>query len=233
MATHLQEQTTGPLYDAWAKVYDGTFGRLVHKRHIAAVEHLRAGPGDRVLDLGVGTGMTLPEYPEGVRVLGLDLSAGMLGKAAAKVDEHGLDTVSLVRGDALRTPFADGSFDSVMITHVISVVSDPAGLMAEARRLVKPDGVIVLLNHFLSGSRPVAAIEKAFNPVFVKVGWKSDLTLADCTAGVDVHVRYQFKLATADLWRIVVLAPGPSPVEAAPEVAPDNATTSAASGGTG
>jgi len=205
MAATMQEATTGKLYDLWAKFYDATFGRLVHRRHIRAIELLRPDAGDRVLDLGVGTGMTLPEYRRDIEIVGIDLSPGMLGKAADKVAADRLDHVTLVLGDAMAPPLAEQSFDCIIVTHVISVVSDPAALLDWARRLCKPGGRIIILNHFQSDFAIVRWFERTLNPLFVKIGWRSDLDLGELLADSPLVLDYQCKLSAYDLWQIVVL----------------------------
>ncbi|MEM1445983.1 MAG: methyltransferase domain-containing protein [Planctomycetota bacterium] len=196
-------------YDAWSKTYDATFGRLVHKRQTRAIAELGCEPGMRVLDLGVGTGLSMTKYPEGCRVVGVDLSGGMLRQAKANLERDGHDVTGLIQGDALRTPFADGAFECVMVSHVISVVNDPAALLRECRRVVKPDGRIVVLNHFQSPSRVVGFFEKVLNPLFVRLGWRSDLTLHECLAGQGLQVLYHFKLSAVDFWQVLVLSPTP------------------------
>jgi phosphatidylethanolamine/phosphatidyl-N-methylethanolamine N-methyltransferase len=205
----MEEAKTSGLYDLWAKFYDATFGRLVRRRQVRAVEVLRARPGERVLDLGIGTGMTLPHYPKGVQVVGMDLSPGMLGKARAKAATSGAERIDLILGDAMHPPFAAGSFDHVLITHVISVVSEPPKLLAWARRLVKPGGRIVILNHFQSANPLIRFFERWLNPLFVKIGWRSDLDLAELLRACPMGVEYQFKLSRFDLWQIIVLSDGP------------------------
>lgn len=202
----MNEAETTRIYDFWAWSYDATFGRLVHTRQCRAVEELRLRPGQRILDLGIGTGMTLQQYRDDVTIVGVDLSAGMLAKAAKKAKEHDLRHCQLVQADAMRPPFAERSFDHVIMTHTVSVVSDPAALMAWARRLVKPGGRIVILNHFQSTLRPMAWLESAMNPLFVKLGWRSNLSLEECLTGTGLEVLYQYKLSLVDVWQIVVLA---------------------------
>lgn len=200
---------TSKCYDVWAYFYDHTFGALVHKRHLAAMSHIRAKPGSRVLDLGVGTGMMLPAYPDDITVIGADLSAGMLAKAMLKKQEHNLDHVTLIQANAMFPPLAEQSFDHIMIAHTISVVHEPNKLLLWAQRLVKPGGTIVLLNHFHAHNRFVAFIETITNPIFMKIGWKSDLSLEDCLEGTDLNVHYLFKTSWMDLWQIAVLSPQP------------------------
>jgi len=203
----MSEPATSRIYDLWAKAYDSTFGRLVHKRQTRAIKEMRHQPGDRVLDLGIGTGMSLHQYPDTLEVVGMDLSPGMLAKAQEKVDEHSLGHVKLVLGNALETPFSDHSFDHVVISHTISVVSEPNRLLHEAKRLVKPEGKIIVLNHFRSSQPLVGWFERVANPLFVKIGWRSDLTLEECLDGVGLRVLYHFKTSAVDIWQIVVLSP--------------------------
>jgi len=213
---HMKESWTEKCYDLWSKFYDYTFGALVHKRHIRALHQLRTVPGDVILDLGVGTGMTLPEYSDDITVVGADLSWGMLGKAADKKRAKSLDHVQLVQADAMFPPFSEHSFDHVIIAHTISVVSEPNKLLLWAKRMVKAEGTIILLNHFHASNPVIAFFESLLNPMFIKIGWKSDLALEDCLKGTDLHVRYHFKTSAVDIWQIVVLSPTAPPLQSAP-----------------
>lgn len=219
----MKESITSKTYDVWAWFYDMTFGALVRNRQHRALQHLRAQPGDRVLDIGVGTGMLLPHYPRDVTVIGVDLSAGMLAKAADKKRQAGLDHCRLVRADAMTLPFAAESFDHIVITHTISVVSDPARLIEGATRLLKPRGRIILLNHFRSTSSVIAWFEKLLNPIFVVIGWRSDVALEDVLKLSELNVDYRFKTRLIDLWQIVVLTrsqPRRTPAPALPLTPP-------------
>ena len=202
---NMKESTTSGLYDLWSLFYDYTFGALVRNHQRVAVEQLHLRRGDRVLDLGIGTGMTLPHYPKDARLVGVDLSAGMLAKAARKRDELGMTHCRLVLADAMLPPFKPASFDHLLMSHTITVVSDPQKLLRWASTLVKPGGSIVVLNHFQSTNRLIGWFEKVLNPVFVKIGWRSDVALEDVLRGSDLHVQYGFKTKLLDLWRIVVL----------------------------
>lgn len=204
----MKEPVTSKTYDLWSWFYDRTFGALVQNRQVRAVHQLRTRAGDRVLDIGVGTGMLLPIYPRDVTVVGMDLSGGMLAKAAAKRDEYGLNHCHLVRADAMLPPFAPASFDHIVITHTITVVSDPAKLIRWAAHLLKPRGRIIVLNHFLSTQPLVAWFEKVLNPLFMRIGWRSDLGLEDVLRGTDLQVEYRFKMRLVDLWQIIVLTHG-------------------------
>jgi phosphatidylethanolamine/phosphatidyl-N-methylethanolamine N-methyltransferase len=201
----MKEATTSKQYDSWSWVYDRTFGHLLQHRQQRAIQELRPSPGDRVLELGVGTGIMLPHYPRDIQVVGIDLSAGMLDRAQRRIDEQNLHHCHLVLGDAMHLPFAEASFDQVMLSHVVSVVSDPAKLMRWVQRMVKPGGRVVVLNHFRSNVPVLSWIERVGNPLFVKLGWRSDLSLSETLDGVDLQLEYSFKLRMLDLWTIVVL----------------------------
>src|SRR5512138_1270084 len=127
----MQEASTKKIYDIHSVFYDATFGRLVRRRIERAIHHMNIGPGDRVLDLGIGTGVSLNYYPRHVRLVGIDLSSGMLREARKKIRERGLESTAVFQADALHLPFGDNSFDHVFISHVISVVSDPYRLVQE------------------------------------------------------------------------------------------------------
>jgi phosphatidylethanolamine/phosphatidyl-N-methylethanolamine N-methyltransferase len=200
----MKERSTKKIYDVQSKVYDKTFGMLVKKRIAKAISQFDIREGDLVLDLGIGTGNSLQYYPDRGTVVGIDLSSGMLDKALDKIDENGWSRFRLVQADALKLPFADNSFDHIFVSHVISVVSDPAMVIREMQRVAKPGARMVMLNHFQSTNRVIAKVEKLLSPICTKLGWRSDLALNDLLQATGIHVDFRYKLTTPDIWETVV-----------------------------
>jgi phosphatidylethanolamine/phosphatidyl-N-methylethanolamine N-methyltransferase len=202
----MQEASTRKIYDIHSVFYDATFGRLVKRRVQRAIEHMNIGEQDRVLDLGIGTGVSLNFYPDRGRIIGVDLSSGMLKQARKKIQERGLRHATVFQADAMKLPFGDDTFDHIFISHVISVVSDPYQLVREAQRVAKPGARIVIVNHFQSTNRFVAMVEKWLCPLCTRLGWRSDLALNDLIRETGVEVDYRYKLESIDLWETVVMA---------------------------
>ena len=202
----MQEANTRKIYDVHAMFYDATFGRLVRRRIARAISHMNIRPEDRILDLGIGTGVSLDYYPpDRGRIIGVDLSSGMLRKAREKLRERGMANAAVFQADALHLPFADDTFDHVFMSHVISVVSDPYRLIQEAQRVARPGARIVMVNHFQSTNRFIAMVEKWLCPLCTKLGWRSDLALQDLVRRTGVEVDYRYKLESIDLWETVVI----------------------------
>ncbi len=200
----MKEASTRKIYDIQSIVYDYTFGALVKKRIARAIEHMKIQPDETVLDIGIGTGGSLPYYPSHGKVMGVDLSSGMLREARKKVVDENYNNATVFQGNALELPFEDSSFDHIFISHVISVVSRPELLVREAQRVAKEGARIVILNHFLSTNRFVAMLEKWANPICQKIGWRSDLALADIVAKTQIEIDYRYKLRSVDIWETVV-----------------------------
>lgn len=201
----MQESSTKKIYDVHSAFYDATFGRLVKRRIATAIEHMNIGETDRVLDLGIGTGVSLNYYPQRGRIIGVDLSNGMLRECRKKIAQRKLTHAQVFQADAMKLPFAENTFDHVFISHVISVVSDPYKLVQEAQRVAKEGARIVMVNHFQSTNRFIAMVEKWLCPICMKLGWRTDLALADLVRRTGVEVDYRYTLASIDLWETVVI----------------------------
>ena len=165
-------------YRRWAGVYDTVFGGVSSFGRWRAVALVNRLPGRDVLEVGVGTGLALPRYAADKRITGIDLSAEMLHKARKRVAALGLPNVVALREmDAEATDFPDGSFDIAVAMFVASVVPDPRGLMAEMRRVVRPGGNILFVNHFAAESGPRWWIEWAMAPASHALGWHPDFAM--------------------------------------------------------
>lgn len=165
-------------YARWAPVYDRTFGAITQigrRRATAILSEL----GGSVLEVGVGTGLSLPHYGANVAVTGVDYSQQMLEKARARVSEDRLANVAgLYRMDARELGFADESFDHVACMHVISVVPEPERVMAEIARVVRPGGTVLIVNHFRRDKGALALAERLAAPLADLLGWHSDFDRA-------------------------------------------------------
>lgn len=205
----MNEKSTRKIYDIWAYFYDLPWSTIVHRRVAKAIRHMNIRPGEQVLDIGVGTGLALSSYPDYATVTGIDLSEGMLRKARERVLKGNMNWVNLACGNALELPFPDQHFDHVLLSHVVTVVSDPVQLIEETRRVLRPDGQIVIINHFQSPNRVMAALEKWLCPICQHLGWKSDLNLNDFVREARLHVDYRYKLDPLDLFETVFITNHP------------------------
>jgi len=162
-------------YRRWASIYDTVFGGVSsfgRRRAAAAANRL---PGHQVLEVGVGTGLALPIYAPGKRITGIDLSSEMLTLARKRVVDEDLSNVdALLEMDAEATDFEDGAFDVAVAMFVASVVPNPRRLLAEMRRVVRPGGHILFVNHFAATKGPRWWIERAMGPASRALGWHPD-----------------------------------------------------------
>ena len=180
----MQIQAVKAAYRRYANVYDALFGPVLQPGRKAVMQALECRPGERVLEVGVGTGLSLPMYPPYVRVSGIDLSREMLAKARTRVDRRKLTNVEgLFEMDAEAMDFADASFDKVVAMYVVSVVQEPARLLRELHRVCKPHGEIFIVNHVRSANPVVGAVEKSLARFSDQLGFHPDFELRDLVNG--------------------------------------------------
>lgn len=174
MVSELDKDAVARAYARWAPVYDLVFGAVFdrgRKASIAAAERI----GGRILEVGVGTGLSLPDYAKTNRLIGVDLSAPMLRKAKERVAEQRLTNVEgLAVMDAQRLAFHDDVFDLIVAQYVITAVPDPEATLDEFVRVLKPDGEIILVNHLGAESGLRAIAEQCFAPLARRLGWRPE-----------------------------------------------------------
>ena len=191
------------VYSNYAGVYDQIFGRIFHESRESAVRRLDVKPGERILEVGVGTGLALPLYPSHCKVVGIDLSAGMLEKAQERMEAHGLSHVQLLRMDAGQMKFEDDSFDTVMAAYVVTAVPDYRKVVSEMIRVCRPSGRIIMLNHFSNGNKFIAAVEKVISPLCKHIGFRTDLSLKTVLEGTSLKVARKEKVNPLRFWHLV------------------------------
>ncbi|EPX85424.1 class I SAM-dependent methyltransferase [Salipiger mucosus] len=165
-------------YARWAPVYDRTFGAITEVGRRKAAEYVnRQEPGE-LLEVGVGTGLSLPRFDRGHKITGVDYSHDMLAKAETRVGRMGLPNVEDLRQmDARKLDFDDDRFDTVVAMHVISVVPDPDRVMAEMVRVLKPGGRLVMTNHFARERGVLGYLSRRTARFADQLGWHSDFDI--------------------------------------------------------
>ena len=191
------------VYDKLAIVYDLTFGPALHPGRLQAIQRMNIQPGERVLEVGVGTGINLSLYPREAAVTGIDFTASMLEKARERAARKDAAPVRLLQMDAADLKFADDSFDIVYAPYLISVVPDPVKVAQEMRRVCRPGGRIIFLNHFLSPNLFLSRIERLISPATIHIGFKSDLDLPAFLAQADVKPVSIEKVNWPKIWSLV------------------------------
>ncbi|HEX5044219.1 MAG TPA: methyltransferase domain-containing protein [Candidatus Polarisedimenticolaceae bacterium] len=196
---------TQRVYSVLAKVYDDFFDWALTPGRRLAVSRLPACPGDRILEVGVGTGLSLPLYPRDCEVTGIDISEPMLERARARLDELGREGVVLRRMDAHELKFPDASFDHVVAPYVISVVAEPGKVMREIRRVCRPGGTVLVVNHFLSDNLLLGGIERLLTPASQWIGFRMDLPVRIALEVPGLTPLAMERVNLFGLWRLLTL----------------------------
>jgi len=181
----LDTATITKAYARWAPVYDLVFGAVFDKGRRSSIEAAER-IGGRVLEVGVGTGISLPDYKRTTKLVGIDISEPMLRKAQVRKRELKLDNVeALSVMDVGRLGFPDASFDVVVAQYVITAVPDPDAALDEFARVLKPGGEIILVNHISAEGGIRRAFELQFAPIARRLGWRPEFEWARLQAWID------------------------------------------------
>jgi phosphatidylethanolamine/phosphatidyl-N-methylethanolamine N-methyltransferase len=190
-------------YAILSPVYDFLFDKIFYPGRVAAIDLLEIQPNSRVLEVGVGTGLNLPLYPRECDVTGVDISEEMLRKAQERVRTLGMTDAKLLVMDGSKLDFPDNSFDRVIATYVISAVPDPVKTLLEMRRVCKPSGHLVILNHFKSDNPIIGMFEKLLAPVCTKIGFDTELKLMPLLERVALAPEQLHRVNLMNGWRLV------------------------------
>ena len=191
------------VYAKLCPVYDRIYGPPLHAGRAAAIARMELRPGNRVLEVGVGTGLNTLLYPRYCQVTAIDRSRSMLDKARERIRQWDLRHVRVMEMDAANLTFGDDVFDRVYAPYLISVVSDPVAVLREMVRVCRRGGMVVILNHFRSDHPLLSRIERAISPLTVHVGFKADLDLPGLMSQAGLEPVSIQKVNRPRLWSLV------------------------------
>ncbi len=193
------------VYEVLARVYDDCFDWALGPGRRLAVSRLPLQAGQRVLEVGVGTGLSLPHYPDDCHVTGIDISEAMLHQARERAELLNRTDIGLRLMDARKLSYPDATFDHVLAPYVISVVPQPHKVMAEIRRVCKPGGTVMVVNRFRSSSRFLGSLEALLSAASQWIGFRLDLPLDTVlgTAGLELVELERVNLL--GLWHLLEL----------------------------
>ena len=214
----VEAQRVVKVYSALSRVYDLGFDWALGPGRQVAIDRIPIGPDERVLEVGVGTGLSLPLYPEGCKVTGIDISEAMIEHAHERARDGGRDDVELRIMDARDLGFPDGCFDHVFAPYVISVVPEPERVMAEMLRVCKPGGAVVVVNHFHGSNFLRRWFERVFTPASQWIGFRMDLPIETVTGTPGATVESVEPVNMFGMWRVIVLRKESAPARSAPNL---------------
>jgi phosphatidylethanolamine/phosphatidyl-N-methylethanolamine N-methyltransferase len=191
------------IYSDLSGLYDHVFTHVFTRRITHVVHGLKIPPGARVLEVGIGTGMSLDAYPRHAHVTGIDLSQEMLDRADLKRDATRHAHIKLRQMDALDMDFPSDYYDFVTAFHVVTVVPQPAKLIAEMTRVCKHDGQVVIINHFSSPRPAIRKVVNMVDPLTRRLGWSTRLSLDECINGAPLSLENRYKTSPWSLFTVV------------------------------
>ena len=192
-----------PFYNNLVPAYQAVWPAVARKRILAAVASLNISAGAKVLEVGVGTGLSLESYPLDVSVTGVDLSESMLAEAEQLIQQRNWNHIDVMPMNAEELEFEDSSFDLVTSFHTISVVSRPQAMMSEIARVCKPGGRILLINHFRSDNPIIARVVDSAGNITKRLGWRTDLNLDEVLSELPVRLDHRYKPNPLSLFTVM------------------------------
>ncbi len=193
------------IYDFYSDFYDFVFSWILNPHLKYAISQQDFKEGQKILEIGIGTGVSLSNYPPFCRIYGIDISSGMLKKALRRAQKHNIKNVELKVMDATNLEFPDKSFDYVIAAFVISVCQNPERMLDEMLRVLKDDGKIMLVNHFASKNRIINAFERILNPITKRIGWRMDLSVEALLMRDGIEIEKKMKLFFFSPWTALIL----------------------------
>lgn len=199
----MQKEEIRRIYSRYSRFYDIIFAHAFYPRIRLGLEKIGIKKGERIIEVGIGTGLSLPLYPDSCKVVGIDITRKMLEQAKRKIERFGLDNVDLFEMDGENITFADNSFDHAVLPFVISVVPNLEKLMAEIKRVTKKGGRIIIVNHLCSKYSFISRAEAFLAPLFMKLGWKTGMSLEMLSNHCALHIEEVTKIHRLDPWFII------------------------------
>jgi phosphatidylethanolamine/phosphatidyl-N-methylethanolamine N-methyltransferase len=191
------------VYNRYSSIYDVVFGKVFRSGREMAPVLLDLFPGAQLLDVGVGTGLSFPLLPRNIQITAVDLSQKMLDRAKKRAQSLALRNINLIKMDATNLEFPDNSFDRVLAAYFVSTVPDPVKVVREMKRVCKPGGLLVFINHFQSDNRLTAPFEKAVSPLFYRLGFRTDLNLNRLLEKCELETETREKVGFMGNWTAV------------------------------
>lgn len=192
------------VYNTYSRFYDFVFGKVFESGREMAPYLLDLRPGMDLLEVGVGTGLSLPILPRNIKIVGVDLSEKMLAQAEKRLEREELkDRVRLLKMDATHLKFRSNTFDRVLAAYFISCVPEPIKVVEEMKRVCKPGGYLVFLNHFRSDNPVFGGIEKVLSPLFYRIGFRTDLLVNELMESCNLEIETLEHIDFLGHWKAV------------------------------
>lgn len=181
------------LYHNLVPAYQALWPAVAGRNIRIVLPTMEFAAGSKVLEVGVGTGLSLASYPTDIELTGIDLSESMLAEAETLIGRHGWDHVNVLPMNAEELEFEDNSFDVVTAFHTVSVVSNPDRMMKEMVRVCRPGGQLLVINHFRSENPLIARVVDSAGNVTRRLGWRTDLELQEIMKELPLRIDERYK----------------------------------------